>query len=74
MNFMKTPYRFKEITAVFTGTDGSMGFKTSEKYKLWMFKSAYGVIYVSRRNMEAIAIPYSTESAFRKNWKVIEKG
>ena len=57
----------KTITAIFIGTNGSMGFRTGEEYKLWFFE-ANGRYYISRRSMNAVAIPYDTMKAVKNNW------
>lgn len=59
-----------EITAVFIGKD-SCGFRHGETYKLWMFQKC-GEYYLSKRDMDAIAVPYDTMNAIRKNWKIID--
>lgn len=60
-----------EIRAVFLGKNGSCGFLQGESYDLWMFYDSKGRICISRRNMDAIAIPYDTQKGFEKNWKII---
>ena len=65
------PPGFKCVRARFIGRDGSCGFNATHIYDLWMTK-AHGKIYISRRDLDAMAIPYDTETAFRKNWEVIE--
>lgn len=59
-----------EITATFIGKD-SCGFKNGETYKLWMFQKN-GKYYLSRRSMDAIAVPYDTMNGIRKNWKIVD--
>lgn len=59
-----------EITAVFIGKD-SCGFKNGETYKLWLFNNGRKY-YLSRRNENAIAIPYDTMDGIRKNWKIVD--
>ena len=59
----------KEITAVFIGKDGSMGFKNGQEYKLWFFEKN-NKHYISRRSENATAIPYDTMTALKKNWKI----
>ena len=59
-----------EITAVFIGKD-SCGFRNGETYQLWMFQKN-GKYYISRRSMNAMAVPYDTMSGIRKNWKIID--
>lgn len=66
------PYGFVNITARFIGADGSMGFKNGQIYDLWMMKKP-NVIYISRQNMNATAIPYGSMKAVRKNWEMAEK-
>ena len=65
------PHGWEEITAMFIGSDRSMGFRTGEVYKLWIMKKP-NVIYISRRSMNARAIPYDTEKAVRKNWEIMQ--
>lgn len=60
----------REITAVFSGKDGSMGFRNGHEYKLWFFEKN-GRYYISRRFEDAIAIPYDTMAALRKNWMFV---
>lgn len=60
-----------EVTATFTGTDKSMGFRTGQEYKLFYFKKD-GRYYISRRSFDAIAIPYDTLTALKKNWKITD--
>ena len=60
------------IKAVFLGRNGSMRFKTGEVYDLWFFEKN-GRYYVSRQSMDAIAIPYDTMTAFKKNWKILRE-
>ena len=55
----------KEITAVFKGLDGSMGFRRGQEYKLWYFEMN-GRFYISRRFDDATAIPYDTIAAIKK--------
>lgn len=57
----------KTITAIFIGANGSMGFRTGEEYKLWFFEKNCRY-YISRRSMNAVAIPYDTMKAVKKNW------
>lgn len=57
------------IKAVFLGRDGSCGFRTGKEYDLWMFERN-DKIYISRRSMDAMAIPYDTMAAVRKNWSI----
>lgn len=59
----------KEITAVFKGRDGSMGFRKGQEYKLWYFEMN-GRFYISRRFDNATAIPYDTMTAIKKNWNI----
>lgn len=59
-----------EITAIFIGKD-SCGFKNGETYKLWMFQID-GKYYLSKRNENAMAIPYDTMNGIRKNWKIVD--
>lgn len=59
-----------EITAKFIGRDGSMGFQNGGVYQLWMFND-FGKFIISRRSMEATAIPYDTMEAIKKNWEVV---
>ncbi len=59
-----------EITAVFIGKDGSCGFRNGETYKLWLFQID-GRYYLSKRNMNSIAIPYDTMAGLKKNWRII---
>lgn len=63
------PYGFVNITARFIGADGSMGFKNGHIYDLWMMKKP-NVIYISRQDMNATAIPYESMKAVRKNWEI----
>jgi len=66
---MATP-KIIEIRAVFLGKNGSCGFRQGESYDLWMFYDSKGRIRISRRNMDATAIPYDTQKALEKNWKI----
>lgn len=59
----------KEITAVFKGKNGSMGFRTGQEYKLWYFEKG-GRFYISRPFEDATAIPYDTIAAIKKNWEI----
>lgn len=59
-----------EITAIFIGKD-SCDFKNGETYKLWMFQKN-GKYYLSRRSMDAMAVPYDTMNGIRKNWKIVD--
>ena len=59
-----------EIRAKFIGRDGSMGFRNGSVYKLWIFYH-YGKFLISRRDMNATAIPYDTMNAIKKNWEVV---
>lgn len=59
----------KEITAVFKGRDGSMGFRRGQEYKLWYFEKN-GRFYISRPFEDATAIPYDTIAAIKKNWEI----
>ena len=61
---------FKEIKAEFIGTDGSMGFRKGKIYELWYFKKN-NKFYISKRNLNATAIPYDTPTALNKNWKIL---
>lgn len=64
------PYGFVNITAKFIGADGSMGFKNGQIYDLWMMKKPK-VIYISRQDMNATAIPYGSMKAVKKNWEML---
>lgn len=64
---MKRPI---EIKAKFLGKDGSCGFRNGQVYLLWIVQDR-GKIYISRRSMDAMAIPYDTMSAVKKNWELI---
>lgn len=59
------------ITATFIGRDGSCGFKNGKEYELWMILKN-NKIYISRRKLGCIAIPYDTRIALEKNWKIKE--
>lgn len=59
-----------EIKAEFIGKDGSMGFKKGKIYELWHFVKG-NKIYISKRNINAVAIPYDTIIALKKNWKIL---
>ncbi len=59
----------KEITAMFKGKDGSMGFRTGQEYKLWYFEKN-GRFYISRPFEDATAISYDTIAAIKKNWEI----
>lgn len=47
-----------------------MGFKNGQIYDLWMMKKPK-VIYISRQDMNATAIPYGSMKAVRKNWEML---
>lgn len=57
------------IVATFIGKNGSMGFRTGKEYQLWLFEKN-GKYYISRRSENAVAIPYDTMNAVKKNWKL----
>lgn len=59
-----------EIRARFIGRDGSCGFKKGMAYDLWMFQDN-GKFIISLRNWKAMAIPYDTMNAIKKNWEAI---
>ena len=59
----------KEITATFKGRDGSMGFRRGQEYKLWYFEKN-NRFYIGRPFEDAIAIPYDTITAIKKNWDI----
>ena len=66
----KKPTLF-EVTATFLGRDGSCGFRKGQDYDLWLILKN-NKIYISRRKLNATAIPYDTRVAFEKNWKLKE--
>lgn len=61
-----------EIEATFIGKDGSCGFRNGKTYDLWYFEKNKK-IYISHRSLNAMAIPYDTMNAFRKNWTLVAK-
>ena len=65
------PKELINITAKFIGKDGSMGFRNGKTYDLWMMKKQ-NFIYISRRNMNATAIPYETLRVVEKNWELLD--
>ena len=69
----KKSARCLNVVGKFIGRDGSMGFRKGFDYELWVFlRNGDGKIYISRRDLNAIAIPYDTTKAVDKNWQFIE--
>lgn len=79
LNDLKNPKsktRSLQIIATFTGTTGSMGFITSQRYELIVrYIRSRGLFEVKTRDGQLFC-PYQSTEAFAKNWSAsaIQKG
>lgn len=60
------------VVGVFTGQDGSQGFKNGEKYRLHVRSSdTYPIILVDTHSPIQRCCPYSTVAAVLNNWRLV---